>query len=91
VRTGITTPILYARVVRLPVVSITPGRTLSDYLRHTLVNYTFPSLIMSKSVMLSLLSQGNTGSEILSILDTLIDDNQQSSEYNEPTLNPIEF
>jgi len=46
---------------------------------------------MSKSVMLSLLDQGNTGSEILSILDTLIDDNQQSSEYNEPTLNPIEF
>jgi len=26
---------------------------------------------MSKSVMLSLLAQGNTGSEILSILDTL--------------------
>lgn len=32
------------------------------------------SLIMSKSVMLSLLAQGNTGNEILSILNTLADD-----------------
>jgi len=30
---------------------------------------------MSKSVMLSLLAQGNTGSELLSILDALVDDN----------------
>ena len=30
---------------------------------------------MSKTVMLSLLAQGNTGSEILSILDTLTADN----------------
>ena len=30
---------------------------------------------MSKSVMLSLLAQGNTGNEILSILDTLTTDN----------------
>ena len=30
---------------------------------------------MSKSVMLSLLAQGNTGSEILSILDALAADN----------------
>ena len=46
---------------------------------------------MSKSVMLSLLSKGNTGSEILSILDTLIEDNQQSIAYAEPTADPIEF
>ena len=90
-RTGITTPILYARVVRLPVVSITPGRTLSDYLRQTLVNYTFPSLIMSKSVMLSLLGRANNGTEILQILDNLTEDNQQSIAYTEPTADPIEF
>jgi len=30
---------------------------------------------MSKSVYVSLLRQGNTGNEILSILDTLVDDN----------------
>jgi len=46
---------------------------------------------MSKSVMLSLLAQGNTGSEILSILDSLIEDNQQSISYTEPTADPIEF
>jgi hypothetical protein len=35
---------------------------------------------MSKSIALSLLAQGNTGTEILQILDTLaegIDDNQE--------------
>jgi len=41
--------------------------------------------------MLSLLAQGNTGSEILQILDTLAEDNQQSISYNEPTADPIEF
>ena len=38
---------------------------------------------MSKSVMLSLLAQGNTGSEILQILDTLtegMNDNSQEGE-----------
>jgi hypothetical protein len=37
---------------------------------------------MSKSVMLSLLAQGNTGSEILQILDTLtegMDDNTEEA------------
>ena len=29
---------------------------------------------MSKSIALSLLAQGNTGSELLSILDALVDD-----------------
>jgi hypothetical protein len=46
---------------------------------------------MSKTVMLSLLAQGNTGSEILQILDTLTEDNQQSIAYNEPTADVIEF
>jgi len=35
---------------------------------------------MSKSVMLSLLAQGNTGSEILSILDTLAADAVSDTE-----------
>jgi len=46
---------------------------------------------MSKSVMLSLLAQGNTGSEILSILDTLTEDNQQSIAYAEPTADEVQF
>ena len=46
---------------------------------------------MSKSVMLSLLAQGNTGSEILQILDTLIEDNQQAVAYAEPTADVIDF
>ena len=46
---------------------------------------------MSKTVMLSLLAQGNTGSEILSILDTLTEDNQQAVAYAEPTADVIDF
>ena len=56
---------------------------------------------MSKSVMLSLLAQGNTGSEILSILDTLTSDNVAGFDYIEgqmiesalgiPTLEEIAF
>jgi hypothetical protein len=46
---------------------------------------------MSKSVLLSLLAQGNTGNEILSILDTLAADNVSESDDNVPTLNAIEF
>ena len=42
---------------------------------------------MSKSVMLSLLAQGNTGSEILSILDAIIADNV--SEVADSTYLPI--
>jgi hypothetical protein len=34
---------------------------------------------MSKSVILSLLAQGNTGAEILSILDTIVEDIQQEN------------
>ena len=46
---------------------------------------------MSKQVLISLLAQGNTGAEILQILDTLAEDNQQSISYNEPSADPIEF
>jgi hypothetical protein len=46
---------------------------------------------MSKTVMLSLLAQGNTGNEILQILDTLIEDNQQSVVNTQPTADVIEF
>jgi hypothetical protein len=46
---------------------------------------------MSKSVMLSLLAQGNTGADILAILDTLVDDNQDAVAYAQPTADVIEF
>ena len=46
---------------------------------------------MSKQVLISLLAQGNTGAEILQILDTLADDNQQAVAYAEPTADSIEF
>jgi len=48
---------------------------------------TLSFFIMSKSVMLSLLAQGNTGDEILSILDTLTADNV--SEVADSTYLPI--
>ena len=38
---------------------------------------------MSKSVMLSLLAQGNTGAEILQILDTLAEDAVSDTEEGE--------
>ncbi len=41
--------------------------------------------------MISMLKQGNTGSEILSILDALISDNVSEEMYNEPTADVIEF
>ena len=56
---------------------------------------------MSKTVMLSMLAQGNNGSEILSILDTLTSDNMSGFDYIEspmieaalgvPTLEEIAF
>jgi hypothetical protein len=46
---------------------------------------------MSKTVMLSLLAQGNTGTEILSILDTLMSDESAEVSNNEPTADPIDF
>jgi uncharacterized protein (DUF433 family) len=46
---------------------------------------------MSKQVLISLLAQGNTGAEILQILDTLTADNQEAIAYAEPTADVIEF
>ena len=43
---------------------------------------------MSKSVMISLLKQGQTGDKILSILDTLIEEQEYD---NQPTLEEIKF
>ena len=51
--------------------------------------------IMSKQVMISMLRQGNTGTEILSILDALVGDtvstSDMPSEGNVPTLEYIDF
>jgi hypothetical protein len=46
---------------------------------------------MSKQVLISLLKQGNTGTEILSILDALVADNVADGYDNEPTADVIEF
>jgi hypothetical protein len=47
---------------------------------------------MSKQVLISLLSKGNTGIEILSILDALTSDTvSEDQEGNMPTLDVIEF
>jgi hypothetical protein len=46
---------------------------------------------MTKTVLTSLLAQGNTGNEILSILDAIVADQASDSGYNEPTADMIEF
>jgi hypothetical protein len=51
---------------------------------------------MSKQVMISMLRQGNTGSEILSILDviatdTISEDLDSTQSDNVPTLEVIDF
>ena len=46
---------------------------------------------MSKQVLTSLLAQGNTGAEILSILDAIVAEQSSDSGYNEPTADVIEF
>jgi hypothetical protein len=47
---------------------------------------------MSKQVLISLLSKGNTGSEILSILDAISETTvSEDQEVNMPTLDVIEF
>ncbi len=51
------------------------------------VLYTF-FFIMSRSIALSLLRQGNTGEEILQILDVIASDQPDGAE---PTLETIEF
>jgi hypothetical protein len=52
---------------------------------------------MSKQVLLSLLAQGNTGNELLSILDAIVADSVSDAESSEsfgdsvPTAHEIEF
>ena len=47
---------------------------------------------MSKQVMISMLRQGNTASEILSILDTITSEAvSDTQEDNSPTLEVIDF
>ena len=60
-------------------------------LTHTLLSNTF---IMTKSVMISLLRKGNTGSQILEILDAIsagANEQQVTQVANEPTLMELEF
>ena len=63
-----------------------PIKTLTQ---HTVTNTQTHN--MSKSIALSLLAQGNTGTEILSILDVIASENVSEQSDNEPTLNEIEF
>jgi len=46
---------------------------------------------MSNSVMISLLSKGNTGTQILEILNSIVEETNQQSEPKQPTLNEITF
>jgi len=46
---------------------------------------------MTKQVLTSLLAQGNTGAEILSILDAIVADQAPEQGYNEPTADVIDF
>lgn len=47
--------------------------------------------IMTKDLYVSLLRQGNTGSEILQILDTIASDTMSETVEQSPTLEPIQF
>lgn len=44
---------------------------------------------MSKSIMISLLRKGNTGNEILDILEAIV--SEDCEQVNEPTLEELEF
>ncbi len=46
---------------------------------------------MSKQVLISMLAQGNTGSEILSILDVIASEQSSEGYDNEPKGDMIEF
>ena len=46
---------------------------------------------MSKQVLISMLAQGNTGSEILSILDVIATEQSSECYDNKPTADMIEF
>ena len=47
--------------------------------------------IMTRSIALSLLAQGNTGDDLLSILDVIVSEESAAVSNNEPTADPIEF
>jgi hypothetical protein len=46
---------------------------------------------MTRSIALSLLDQGNTGDELLSILDVIVSDESAEVSNNDPTADSIEF
>jgi len=46
---------------------------------------------MPTKVLVSMLRQGETGDEILSILDAITSDSMDCSPMNDPTLDEIEF
>jgi len=46
---------------------------------------------MTRSMMLTMLRQGNTGNQILQILDALIAEDSAEVSINEPTEDPIDF
>jgi hypothetical protein len=46
---------------------------------------------MTRSIALSLLAQGNTGNEILSILDVITSENVSEVDVNEPTADEVSF
>jgi len=46
---------------------------------------------MPTKVLVSMLRQGETGEEILSILDAIASDSVDCSAMNEPTMDEIEF
>jgi hypothetical protein len=46
---------------------------------------------MSKQVIISLLGRANNGTELMQILDSLNDDNQQAVAYAEPTADVVKF
>ena len=60
----------------------------------TLPSITLSLFIMSRDVILSLLAQGNTGTEILQILDSICDgvsDGGDSNSAANPTLSGVQF
>ena len=83
-RIGITLLIICARIVRSAPSNTKPGLTLSD-LKSWGHDYKLPTtqfttlffVIMTRSIALSLLRQGNTGTDILSILDVIVSDIEQ--------------
>ena len=53
---------------------------LSYYNISTTLSSTLSFVIMSRDLMLTLLRKGNTGTEILSILDAIVSDDSSSSD-----------